>query len=259
MKHSSCALVISLALRIGAGYEYSGNCVPGPIVRGFNKTGGRIGLYTLALHTIMPIYGGLVFMGEGPNDECGAAANAVNANQVLPNQILNHYLGMKQLGVMQSLEAANNSGLVSYLYVFKSKLFIDYSEIADCVPGPIVRGLNQTGGRIALYSMALKTILPGIFGDLLFLGQGNNSACMDMMNSINEGNVTVPNVKEVAGELGMKEIGVMQGLSAADNDLSYIYVFKNKMWNSTYDIMIPNMSSYGLAPDFTMGATTLRI
>jgi len=253
MNHFSCAVVISLALRIGASYEYAGNCVPGPIVAGLNQTGGRIGLYTMALHKLMPIYGGLALVAEGPNDQCGAAANAVNANQVMPNQILNHYLGMKQLGALQSLKEANKSGLVSYLYVFKSKLFIDYSEIADCVPGPIVGGLNQTGGRIALYSMALKTILPGIFGDLLFLGQGNSSACMDMMNSINEGNNHVPKMKAVAGEHGMEEIGVMQGLKLADNDKSYIYVFKNKMWNNSHDIMIPKMSSYGLAPDFKMG------
>jgi len=251
MNHFSCAVVISLALRIGASYEYSGNCVPGGIVAGLNQTGGRIGLYTMALHKIMPIYGNLVLLAEGPGNECGAAANAVNSNQVMPDQILKHYLGMKQLGALQSLKLANKS--LSYLYVFKSKLFIDYSEIADCVPGPIVGGMNQTGGRVALYSMALKTILPSLFGDLLFLGQGNSSACTGMMNSINEGNNSVPKMKAVAGEHGMEEIGVLQGLKLADNDKSYIYVFKNKMWNNSHDIMIPKMESYGLAPDFTMG------
>jgi len=252
MKFFSCALAIALAIRIGASYEYIGNCVPGPIVAGLNQTGGRIGLYTMALTKIMPIYGNLMLMAEGPGDQCNAAANAVNLNQVQPNQILNHYLGMKQLGALQSMKVANTTGLVSYLYVFKSKIFIEYSEIADCVPGPIVGGLNQTGGRIALYSMALKTIFPGLFGDLVFLGQGNNSACIDMMNKINEGNKTLQTMKEVAGELSMNEIGVMQGLNAADNDKSYIYVFKNKMWNNTFEVMIPNMSSYGLAPDFNM-------
>jgi hypothetical protein len=209
----------------------------------------------MALHKLMPIYGGLALVAEGPNDQCGAAANAVNANQVMPNQILNHYLGMKQLGALQSLKEANKSGLVSYLYVFKSKLFIEYSEIADCVPGPIVGGLNQTGGRIALYSMALKTILPGIFGDLLFLGQGESSGCMNMMNSVNEGNRSVPQLKAMAAEYGMKEIGVMQGLKLADNDKHYIYVFKNKMWNNSHEIMIPGMQSYGLPADFTVGAS----
>jgi len=252
MKSFSRALVISLAIRIGASYEYYGNCVPGPIVAGFNQTGGRIALYTMALHQIMPIYGGLVLMAEGPNLQCGAAANAVNSNQVMPNQVLKHYLDMKQLGTMQSLKQANKSGKVSYLYVFKSKLFVEYSQVADCVPGGVVGSLNQTGGRIALYSMALKTILPNLFGDLLFLGQGNSSACLDMMNGINGGNMTGWRMKKKVGELGMQEIGVMQGLKLAENNLTYIYVFKNKMWNGTYDVMIPKMSSYGLAPDFTM-------
>jgi len=250
MKPFSCALAISLAIRIGASYEWIGNCVPGPIVAGLNQTGGRIGLYTMALNKIMPIYGNLVLLAEGPGDQCNAAANAVNLNQVAPNDILNHYLDMKQLGVLQSMKVANET--VSYLYVFKSKIFIEYSEIADCVPGPIVGGLNQTGGRIALYSMALKTIFPGLFGDLVFLGQGNNSACIDMMNKINEGNKTLQAMKAVAGELSMNEIGIMQGLNAAENDKSYIYIFKNKMWNNTHEVMIPNMLSYGLDPDFNM-------
>jgi len=250
MKSFSCALVISLAIRIAASYEYIGNCVPGGIVRGFNKTGGRIGLYTMALTTIMPIYGNLMLMAQGPSDQCNAAANAVNLNQVHPSKVLNHYIAMKQIGVLQSMKAADTK--TSYLYVFKSKLFIEYSEIADCVPGPIVRGMNLTGGRIALYSMVLKTILPGIFGDLLFLGQGNTSACMDMMNKINEGNQTLKQMKNLSITLDMKEIGIMQGLNAAEDDKDYIYVFKNKMWNSTNGVMIPNMTSYGLAPDFVM-------
>jgi len=257
MKHVSCALVISLAIRIcAAAYEYSGNCVPGPIVAGFNQTGGRIGLYTMALHKIMPIYGGLALLAEGPNDQCGAAANAINANQVKPNDVVNHYLDMKQLGALQSLKEANKSGLVSYLYVFKSKLFTEYSEIADCVPGPIVGGMNQTGGRIALYSMALKTILPKIFGDLLFLGHGNNSACIGMMNSINEGNRSCSEERGLGAELGMKELGVLQGLKLADNDKSYIYVFKNKMWNNSHEVMLPNLLNYGLHDDFKMEETS---
>jgi len=254
MKSFAYALVISLAIRIGASYQNIGNCVPGSIVAGLNQTGGRIGLYTMALHKIMPIYGNLLFMAEGPPDQCNAAADAVNLNQVQPDEILNHYLAMKQLGALQSMKVANTTGLVSYLYVFKSKIFIEYSEIADCVPGPIVGGLNQTGGRIALYSMALKTILPDLFGDLLFLGQGDNGACVDMMNKINEGNQTVTTMKAVAGELNMQEIGILQALNLANNSKSYIYVFKNKMWNNTHEVMIPDMQSYGLNASFSMPA-----
>eukprot|EP00930_Biecheleria_cincta_P086521 TRINITY_DN757_c0_g1_i1.p1 TRINITY_DN757_c0_g1~~TRINITY_DN757_c0_g1_i1.p1 ORF type:complete len:258 (+),score=38.42 TRINITY_DN757_c0_g1_i1:74-847(+) len=253
MKHSLYALVISLAIPGGASYEFAGNCVPGSIVAGLNQTGGRIGLYTMALQTIMPIYGNLALMAQGPNDQCSTAANAINLNLVKPKDIKKHFTGMKEIGALQSLKVGNKSGLVSYLYVFKAKTFIEYSEIADCVPGPIVKGLNQTGGRIALYSMALRTILPDLFGDLVYLGQGNTAACLDMMNHINMGNISISKMKKDAIKLGLKQIGILQGLKLAEDDKSYLYVFKNKMWNKTWEVMLPNLQSYGLPADFVMG------
>merc|ERR1740121_1103939 len=184
-------------------------------------------------------------MAQGPGGECGSAANLVNTNMIKPGDILTKFTNMSQIGALQGLKVGEHNK--SYLYVFKSLAFREYAVIADCVPGSIVGGLSQTGGRIALYTMALTTILPGLFGDLLFLGQGNNSACVNMMNTINEGNKSVVDInKKFKNSFGMREIGVLQGLNLADGNKSYIYVFKNKMWNSTWGVMLPNLQNYGV-------------
>eukprot|EP00930_Biecheleria_cincta_P086524 TRINITY_DN757_c0_g1_i4.p1 TRINITY_DN757_c0_g1~~TRINITY_DN757_c0_g1_i4.p1 ORF type:complete len:276 (+),score=43.72 TRINITY_DN757_c0_g1_i4:58-885(+) len=245
------AVTLFLVVFTGTGYKYAANCVSGTIVKELKQTQGRIGLYVMALQTLMPIYGNLVLMAQGPAPQCGTAANAINLNLLNePMDVFKHFKNMTQIGALQSLQKGNiHKG---YLYVFRSKGYAEYNWIADCVPGPIVKGLDQTGGRIALYTMALTTILPGLFGDLVYLGEGNNSACVDMMNSINEGNSSVVSISKVKNNMGMKQIGVLQGLKVADNHKSYIYVFKNKMWNTTNNIMIPGLKEYGLPADFVM-------
>jgi len=250
-------VALFLAVFRGTTYKFAANCVPGDVVAGLNQTGGRIGLYVMALKTLLPIYGNLQLMAKGPPDQCNSAANVVNTNLInTPAEIFSRFKNMTQLGAIQSMNLADKSGNTSYFYMFRSKAFRDFEVIADCVPGSIVGGLNQTGGRIALYTMALKTILPGIFGDLLFLGQGNNSACVDMMNAINEGNKSVVTISKAKRNSPMQEIGVLQGLNVADIDKSYIYVFKNKMWNSTWGVMLPNLQQYGLPPDYEMVRNT---
>lgn len=245
-------LGLCLAVLPGLSYKYAGNCVPGTIVAGMEQTSGKIGLYVLALHKLLPIYGNLALMAEGPDDQCQIAADAVNVNQAKPAEILTKFLDMKQLGAVQALNKAVVNR--SYLYVFRSKAYAEYATIADCVPGPIVGGLSQTGGRIALYSIALKTILPGIFGDLIYLGSGNASSCMDMMNKINQGNRSVLDSKQETEGSGMKEVGIIKGLNVAANETSYLYVFKNKMWNGTWNVMLPSLQHYGLPDDFQMPA-----
>eukprot|EP00930_Biecheleria_cincta_P086523 TRINITY_DN757_c0_g1_i3.p1 TRINITY_DN757_c0_g1~~TRINITY_DN757_c0_g1_i3.p1 ORF type:complete len:276 (+),score=35.85 TRINITY_DN757_c0_g1_i3:63-890(+) len=245
------AVTLFLVLFTGTGYKYAANCVSGTVVKGLKQTQGRIGLYVMALQTLMPIYGNLVLMAQGPRPQCRTAANVINLNLLNePMDVFKHFENMTQIGALQSLQEGDKTK--GYLYVFRSKAYTEYNWIADCVPGPIVKGLKQTGGRIALYTMALTTILPGLFGDLVYLGEGNNSACIDMMNSINMGNNSVLSVSKVKKNIGMKEIGVLQGLQVADKDKSYIYVFKNKMWNSTNNIMIPGLKEYGLPADFVM-------
>lgn len=240
------ALILCLALSPGEGYGFVANCVPGVVVKSLGATDGKVGLYVLALQQIMPtIYGNLKLMAKGPHGQCLGAANTVNLNQIQPGEILTKFTNMTKVDAIQALNKAVANK--SYLYVFTSKDFREYSVIADCVPGGIVGGLSQTGGRIALYTMALTTILPGLYGNLQYLGQGNNSACINMMNAINEGNKTVVDInKKNVASFGMKEVGVLQGLNVADNNMSYIYVFKNKMWNSSWQIMLPNLQSYGI-------------
>jgi len=41
-------------------------------------------------------------------------------------------------------------------------------------------------------------------------------------------------------------------MKLADENKSYLYVFKNKMWNSTWEVMLPNLQTYGLPDDFVM-------
>eukprot|EP00930_Biecheleria_cincta_P044124 TRINITY_DN3027_c0_g1_i2.p1 TRINITY_DN3027_c0_g1~~TRINITY_DN3027_c0_g1_i2.p1 ORF type:complete len:255 (-),score=33.64 TRINITY_DN3027_c0_g1_i2:35-799(-) len=241
------ALILFSAVPLNISYRYVANCVPGGVVQSLQQTQGKIGLYVLALQTIMPtLYGNLMLMTEGPTTECQDAANLVNSNQIFPEHILQHYPKMSQLGAIKGLQEANISK--SYLYVFKNKAYTEYAIIADCVPGPIVGGLDQTGGRVALYTMALKTILPGLFGDLLYIGEGKNPGCIEMMNAINMGNKTIVTTdkKTAPKSFGMREMGVLQGLKQADNEQSYIYVFKNKMWNSTWQVMIPDLKHYGI-------------
>lgn len=242
---------LCLSLSPGEGYEFLANCVPGDIVKDLAQTQGKVGLYVMALQKIVPLYGNLKLMAEGPGDECGEAATLVNVNQIRPQEIVTKFTNMTEVGALQSLKTAVSNR--SYLYVFKNKNYREYHAIADCVPGPIVKGLNQTGGRIALYTVALTTILPGLFGDLLFLGEGNNSECINMMNNINEGNDphrhenVMKDVKAKKSKFGMKEIGVLQGLKLAEDNMSYLYVFKNKMWNNTWSVMLPGLKDYGVA------------
>lgn len=237
--------VFCLSLSPTEGYDFVANCVPGGVVKSLGATDGKVGLYVMALQTIMPtLYGNLKLMAVGPGGECGRAANLVNLNLLRPPDILTKFPNMTEVGVVQSLQKAQTKR--SYLYVFKNKAFTEYGVIADCVPGGVVKSLSATGGRIALYTMALTTILPGIVGNLLYLGEGNNSACIKMMNTINMGNKSVvASVKGKKSLFGMKEVGVMQGLQLAQNNKSYIYVFRNKMWNGTWDVMIPNLQHYG--------------
>lgn len=259
MKAFLYGLVICLAIRSGASYEYAAQCVSGPIVGGLDQTGGRIGLYAIALRTILPVYGNLKWMGKGPNDQCGTAANAINLNLVRYQDIRDHFRNMTQIGALQAMQLADKSGQESYLYVFKSKAFIEYHEIANCVPGGIVKGLSQTGGRIALYTVALQTILPEVFGGLKYLGEGNSSACESSMNTINMGNKSLVEAKQLIANSGMKEVGVLQGMQLAQENKSYLYVFKNKMWNNTWEVMLPNLQTYGLPADFVMTETSEQL
>eukprot|EP00441_Pelagodinium_beii_P044818 CAMPEP_0197621000 /NCGR_PEP_ID=MMETSP1338-20131121/1665_1 /TAXON_ID=43686 ORGANISM="Pelagodinium beii, Strain RCC1491" /NCGR_SAMPLE_ID=MMETSP1338 /ASSEMBLY_ACC=CAM_ASM_000754 /LENGTH=225 /DNA_ID=CAMNT_0043190319 /DNA_START=125 /DNA_END=802 /DNA_ORIENTATION=+ len=211
------------------------NCVPGPMM----NIVGRPALYTAVLKILMPtIYGDMKFMATGKESECMAAANAVNSNQLLAESDLAATIttdfNVTELGMVKSMDPYDNTS--AYLYVFANEAYRDYEYIANCVPGGVVSSLEQTAGKPALYTVALQTILPSLMGDLQYLGEG---PCGRVMNKINEGNTSVlPLLKDHDPEFeGMDELGILQGLDTADNKSSYLYVFKNKMWNETWGVM----------------------
>jgi len=226
------AATFAALLQPSFSYYLVANCVPGSIVASLNQTKGFVGLYTKALQTILPsTYGDMKLLAKG--SDCMAAASAVNSNKVLLGNVLDKYK-MKNVGLFEALSEA--SVTEDYLYVFETKGFVPMQSIADCVPGDVVASLNQTKGFIVLYTKALQQILPGIFGDLKFLGVAPNaSACNSVQNMINTGrsdNATyLSQLKN--GTLGLKEVAAWDFLKKGDGNFTYMYVFDNVMWNKT--------------------------
>jgi len=213
-------------------YKMIANCVPGPMM----EIVGRPALYTIVLKTLMPtIYGDMKLMAVGEHDPCFQAANSLNENSVLLDDVLDKY-PMENLGLVQATGTYDNKSY--YLYAFENLEWEDHEYIADCVPGDIVSTLSFTEGKIALYTVALQTILPSLFGDLQFLGTGPNADCLTGMNLINEGNESIVEMmKDKTSDLDITQVGILKGMQVADNTSSYLYVFKNAMWNLTYNIM----------------------
>mmetsp|Transcript_51300 Transcript_51300/g.92423 ORF Transcript_51300/g.92423 Transcript_51300/m.92423 type:complete len:238 (-) Transcript_51300:454-1167(-) len=226
------AVAFAASLTPSFSYYLVANCVPGSIVASLNQTQGRVGLYTKALQTILPsTYGDLKLLAKGTN--CMSAASAVNSNSIILGGVLDNYK-MENVGLFEALTLANVTE--DYLYVFETKGFVPMQSIADCVPGDVVASLNQTKGFIVLYTKALQQILPGIFGDLKFLGVAPNaSACNSVQNMINTGrsdNATyLSQLKN--GTLGLKEVAAWDFLKKGDGNFTYMYVFDNVMWNKT--------------------------
>jgi len=214
-------------------YKMIANCVPGPMM----DIVGRPSLYTVVLTTLMPtIYGDMKLMAYGEDSgKCFAAANGINDNTVLIGDVLEKY-GMENLGLLKAMGTYDNH--TYYLYVFENKEFEDHEYVADCVPGDIVSGLSFTEGKIALYTVALQTILPSLLGDLKFLGTGPNADCLTGMDLINTGNESlVEMMQDKTSGLEITQVGILAGMNVADNKSSYLYVFANKMWNTTWNVM----------------------
>lgn len=58
------------------------------------------------------------------------------------------------------------------------------------------------------------------------------------MNAINTGNTSMLELlKDKTSGLAISEVGILNGLKNASTGTSYLYVFKNKMWNGTWDVM----------------------
>mmetsp|Transcript_91719 Transcript_91719/g.163243 ORF Transcript_91719/g.163243 Transcript_91719/m.163243 type:complete len:248 (-) Transcript_91719:40-783(-) len=231
----SARTLLALALLVvgcDAAYKRIANCVPGPMM----DIVGRPALYTKVLEVLMPgLYGDLKLLSKGEEGDCMDAANAINSNSILMENV-NSVYHMEELGVLKSMEVYDNT--TSYLYVFDNAQFQDFHYIGNCVPGGVVGTLNQTGGRIALYTVALQTILPSLLGDLKFLGSGNTEDCLAAQNAINTGNETMLELlKDKTSDLDINQVGIIKGLDIADNMSNYLFVFENAMWNHTWNVM----------------------
>jgi len=213
-------------------FKMIANCVPGPMM----EIIGRPAMYTIVLKTLIPsIYGDMKLMAIGEEGPCFASANGINDNSVLVDDVLDKF-GMQNLGLMKATGTYDNKSF--YLYVFENLEFEDHEYIADCVPGDVVGTLSFTEGKIALYTVALQTILPSLFGDLKFLGTGPNADCLTGMNAINGGNESIVEMmKDKESGLDISQVGILKGMKVADNTSSYLYVFANKMWNTTWNVM----------------------
>jgi len=222
------------------GYKMIANCVPGPMM----DIVGRPALYTKVLQILMPsIYSDLKLIAAGDDDTCMSAANSVNSNSVLYGDVTStEYPSgsgkkMTELGIMKSMEPYDNT--TSYLFIFENKEFQDYTYIANSVPGDVVSSLEQTAGKPALYTVALQTILPSLLGDLQYLGETEIADdSHQAMNAINTGNTSMLELlKDKTSGLAISEVGILNGLKNASIGSSYLYIFKNKMWNGTWDVM----------------------
>ncbi|CAE8743708.1 unnamed protein product [Polarella glacialis] len=211
-------------------YHFISVCTAGFTVASMNQTGGRIALYVVALQTLMPrLYGDFNFLGK--SETAADAANAINENTVRPYEVAKkfylHYLTPSQVSQPANIER-------SYLYVFETSNFSSYHFISVCTAGCTVSSLNQTGGRIALYVAALQKLMPRLYGDFKFLGKSKTAAeCMQASNLVNTANATVLTLLGTHHFPGVKSVGLFEALEKGDDSLTYLYVFRNKMWNET--------------------------
>mmetsp|Transcript_26473 Transcript_26473/g.42436 ORF Transcript_26473/g.42436 Transcript_26473/m.42436 type:complete len:134 (+) Transcript_26473:181-582(+) len=116
-----------LALAVFAGlvqpglgaYPYLATCVPGSIVLNQQETKGSPGLYVLALRTLLAqSYGELKLLTKGPVGECLEAADAINMDQLRPNEATVRY-DMTAVPVEEAVEKADDN--LNYLFVFANK------------------------------------------------------------------------------------------------------------------------------------------
>eukprot|EP00930_Biecheleria_cincta_P104155 TRINITY_DN96337_c0_g1_i1.p1 TRINITY_DN96337_c0_g1~~TRINITY_DN96337_c0_g1_i1.p1 ORF type:complete len:275 (+),score=32.34 TRINITY_DN96337_c0_g1_i1:95-826(+) len=231
------ALLATLLTPQAASYILISNCVPGSVIEGHKQTQGKIGLYATVLKDTLPeLYGDLKLLAVGPRDKCLETEQNINQNSVLLRDIMVKFPDMNLVDIPKALHKAQRDR--SYLFVFHNKYHVNYPFIGNCVPGGIVKQLNQTRGKIGLYSMALKMLLPNLMGDLVYLGSGSAASCITGMNNVNEGNLTfLHSAMTHQTYQKLHKVGLVKALSTADDDINYLYVFRNKMWNSTYHIM----------------------
>eukprot|EP00933_Yihiella_yeosuensis_P031035 TRINITY_DN2458_c0_g2_i1.p1 TRINITY_DN2458_c0_g2~~TRINITY_DN2458_c0_g2_i1.p1 ORF type:complete len:248 (+),score=47.35 TRINITY_DN2458_c0_g2_i1:71-814(+) len=239
MKLLHC-LVFLGALQPVASYHYVGDCVPGGIVAGLSQTKGLIGLYTVALQRILPFIKDLKLLAAGPNNECLAAADSVNSNAIMSEEghvkgVLKKFPEMKEVGLGGVLKKGNVSQ--SYLYVFDLKSWGAHEYLGRCIPGVVVKNLNVTEGKLGPYSEALQLTAESVYGKLMATASTDSfPECEHIIAKINAGNSTLRNkiIHEKLDNVTAITPKEREKMTANENK-TYMFVFKNKAWNTTSD------------------------
>jgi len=207
------------------GFEKLADCVPGGIVGSLKQTEGKVGFYTKALQQLLPkSLGGLALLASGPLDECDAAADAINLNKVELTAVGDSFPEMQSVNMSEAFDIADKER--AYLYVFHNMGYVPH--LADCVPGSVVRSLDKTEGTVFSYVAVLKVVMPGVYGDYIYIGKGSSSSCLKAMNAIN---TAAPDAYDdlKKGGYDMTEMSVVDSLAKADDDETYLYVLHNQM------------------------------
>jgi len=237
-----CVVSVLLQLALWASVEawkFETVCIKGNDILHSKHANGTIGGFTKQLQRGYPTtYGNLAgVMVTDTHGHCLSAEYGLNLNRVTLDALPTEY-GMKAAD--ENSTARDDH---TYLYIFDNLNFYNYQYISDCVPGGVVGTnlFNMTGGYIGVYTVVLQALLGTVDDSLVYLGRSNSSTpCLDMAEHINKGNLTtllqlqknqLPDKMQQVGALGSTKVG--------DPKYSYLYVFTNKLWNATWDMIGP--------------------
>lgn len=195
---------------------------------------GTIGSMVNAMQKMVPAYGDLVVLSQTEDEQnCNDAANGINGNHALVGNIAAAY-NMSHVSFEEAGELANETKY--YFYAYNRKNFHDYEYMATCVPGGVVgfNVLNLTKGVIGAYTIVLQALMHN-FGDLMFLGSSYTAGeCFVPQDAINTGNSTALNGLKKKQYPNVKDVNMFGSVGTGDPNRTYLYVFVNKDWNSTW-------------------------
>ncbi|CAE8583684.1 unnamed protein product [Polarella glacialis] len=219
------AFIAALCVSSADGYAYSANCVPGVTVKGLLSTYGAVGPYAKALQVMLPgLYGNLTLLAVGAGTGCLDAQSALNENTVRPDEVEAKY-GMQALSPEHALQQADIQN--NYLYVFETSNFRTTSFSSVCIAGLDIAG----GGGISLFAVTLQKTTPTLYGQLEYIGKSETaSECTQASNMINA-NAAAPSLLRHDQFPGVSELGNLEGLQRGNFSRTYLYVFRNQMWN----------------------------
>eukprot|EP00931_Biecheleriopsis_adriatica_P039002 TRINITY_DN22305_c0_g2_i4.p1 TRINITY_DN22305_c0_g2~~TRINITY_DN22305_c0_g2_i4.p1 ORF type:complete len:328 (-),score=82.61 TRINITY_DN22305_c0_g2_i4:71-1054(-) len=217
------------------GWQHVARCVSGTTILDHDLFGsnGTLGGYAQGLQKLAPAYGDLVEIAEAEDEHnCTAAANDINGNHLLVNNAAEAY-HMDVQGKMAQGQLADKDKY--YFFAFDSKHYNEYEYMSTCIPGGVVGFdvLNVSKGVIGAYTVVLQALMHN-YGDLMYLGRSDTaSECFVPQNDINSGNSTaLKGLKKK--EYDVKEVGLFDSAGKGDPNRTYLFVFTNKDWNTSW-------------------------